>query len=55
MARRNTKAGGFFLMAAIVIGFAIGIWHGTPVLGGLVGTVAGALLALLVWLVDRVR
>lgn len=48
-------AGGFFLMAAILGGTAWGIWIGNPMLGLLIGTGVGLTIAVLVWLVDRLR
>ncbi len=49
------KAGGFFWMAAILIGTAWGLAAGNPMAGVLIGTGVGAGLAILVWLADRVR
>ena len=55
MARRATQAGGCFLTLCILSGFVAGIAAGRPMEGVLIGTAAGAILALLVWLVDRLR
>ena len=55
MARRTTRAGGCFLTIFILGGFAVGVAAGNPMKGVLIGTAAGAALALLVWLVDRWR
>ena len=55
MAKRTPLAGGFFLMAAILIGAVWGIYAGNPMKGILVGTGAGAVLALAMWLIDRLR
>jgi hypothetical protein len=55
MAKRNHAAGGFFLILAILGGFAWGAMSGLPVEGAVIGTVIGILLALLVWLIDRRR
>jgi membrane associated rhomboid family serine protease len=55
MARRNHAAGGFFLILAILGGFAWGAMSGLPVEGAVVGTLIGIVLALLVWLIDRRR
>lgn len=49
------KSGGFFLMAAIMIGFVWGVVHGEPLRGTLVGTAVGIAIALLIWIVDRRR
>lgn len=53
VARRNSKAGGFFIMAGIVLGGAIGIVQGNAMLGVLAGTAMGVIAAVLLWLVDR--
>ena len=55
MARRATQAGGCFLTLCILGGFVAGIFIGRPMEGVLIGTAAGATLALIVWLVDRLR
>ena len=54
-ARRNHAAGGFFLVLAIIGGFAWGAMSGVPVFGAIVGTLVGILLAVGVWLFDRRR
>ena len=48
----TTHAGGFFLVLAIVGGFAWGAMSGLPVHGAIIGTLIGILLAVAVWLVD---
>ena len=53
MQQRPRAAGGFFLMAAILIGFGWGVWQGVPLLGALVGSAVGILFAVTTWLVDR--
>lgn len=53
MASRNSMAGGFFLMAAILIGFGWGASNGDPVKGAIMGTAVGAGIAVLTWLLDR--
>ena len=53
MARRNHTAGGFFLVLAIFGGFVWGTMSGMPLFGALTGTIAGVVIALVVWLVDR--
>jgi hypothetical protein len=55
MARRNTAAGGFFLILAIFGGFIWGLMSGLPVHGAIIGTLVGIVLALGVWLLDRRR
>ncbi len=55
MAKRNARAGGIFLMAGILGGFAWGAMSGLPVHGAIIGTAIGIVLALAVWLVDRRR
>lgn len=53
--RRNPAAGGFFLVIAILGGFALGVARGQPLPFTLLGTGVGALAATIVWLVDRRR
>lgn len=55
MSKRSPAAGGFFLMAAILVGFAWGAWQGVPVLGAMIGTAIGTSVALVTWLADRRR
>lgn len=55
MARRNHAAGGFFLVLAILGGFAWGAMSGLPVHGAIIGTLVGVVLAGFVWLLDRRR
>ena len=55
MARRATRAGGCFLTLCILGGLVAGILIRNPMQGVLLGTAAGAALALLVWAVDRLR
>jgi hypothetical protein len=55
MRARTTQAGGCFLTICILAGFAGGIALGNPMKGGLIGTAAGIVLAVLLWLVDRRR
>jgi hypothetical protein len=52
---RYTQAGGFILAASIIAGTVAGVIVGQSSIGFLVGTVAGVLLAILVWLMDRRR
>ena len=53
MQQRPRAAGGFFLMIAILIGLAWGVWQGAPMLGVLIGTAVGIVIAATTWLVDR--
>jgi hypothetical protein len=46
-------AGGFFWMAAILVGAVWGVAAGNPMKGILIGTGIGAAVAVLVWLIDR--
>ena len=55
MNARTTQAGGCFLTISILAGFAVGISLGNPMKGGLIGTAAGVVLAVLLWLIDRRR
>ena len=48
-------AGGFFLVAPIVVGFFWGVADGRAMLGALVGLAVGLVLALGLYLVDRAR
>ena len=51
----NPKAGGFFLMAAILIGFGWGVAGGDVMKGVIIGTAAGIAIAVLLWLLDLKR
>lgn len=51
----STRAGGCFLTLCILGGFIAGLAIGNPMKGVLIGTAAGAALALLLWLMDRRR
>ena len=51
----DKQSGGFFLMAAILIGFGWGVFGGDAMKGVLIGTGVGIAIALLVWLLDRRR
>ena len=48
-------AGGFLLMAGILVGAIWGIANGNPMKGILIGTGLGIAIALLIWLVDSRR
>ena len=52
---RRTRAGGCFLTICILGGFVVGLAIGNPMKGVLIGTATGAILALLVWVIDRRR
>ena len=51
----TTKAGGCFLTLCILAGCPLGLAIGNPMKGILIGTGAGIVLALVVWLIDRRR
>ncbi len=51
--RRTPAAGGIFLFLGPVIGALYGIGRGEPMLWLLRGFGIGAVLALIVWLIDR--
>lgn len=55
MATRTPKAGGFFIMMAILAGLGIGIARGNAMEGVLAGTIIGIAAAVLLWLIDRRR
>lgn len=50
---KYAQAGGSILAISIIAGTVAGIIVGQPSIGFLVGTAAGALLALLFWLNER--
>jgi len=52
---RNPEAGGCLLAFAILIGFVFGAATREPMRGVLIGTIAGIVVAVLLWLVDRRR
>jgi hypothetical protein len=53
MDRPNKRAGGCFLMAAILIGFAVGMVMHNPLRGVWIGLAAGTVIAVGLWLADR--
>ncbi|MEO7654507.1 MAG: hypothetical protein ABIS23_02345 [Sphingomicrobium sp.] len=53
MIKPDPRAGGCFLSLLILAGFVIGLAMGDPVAGALIGTAAGILVALAVWINDR--
>lgn len=55
MSKPSPAAGGIFLVIAIIAGFAFGVTQGDPLGWSLVGTVIGAVAALILWAVDRRR
>lgn len=55
MATRKSQAGGFLLFVAIIAGLVWGVMTGQAMRGVLFGTLAGAGLATILWLVDRRR
>ncbi len=55
MAKQTPAAGGCFLIIAILAGFGIGASRGNPVGGTMLGLIAGIVIAVIVWLVDRAR
>ena len=52
---RSSAAGGIFIFLGLLIGAAYGISVGEPILWMLRGFGAGVVLAVLVWLIDRLR
>ena len=55
MTDRTTKAGGCFLTLCILGGFVAGLAINNPMKGILIGTAAGVVLAIVIWLTDRPR
>ena len=55
METKPTRAGGCFLMAAILLGFVGGLAIRDPLKGTLIGTAIGTLIAVGLWLADRRR
>jgi hypothetical protein len=53
MQTHSSRAGGFFLMAAILLGFVIGLATGDAMRGVVIGTIVGIAIAFALWLVDR--
>ncbi len=45
-------AGGFFFALCILIGFFVGAFNGQVSVGTIAGFVAGAIIALGVWMID---
>ena len=55
MASKTTRAGGCFLTLGILAGFVAGLLIRHPMKGVLIGTAVGAAIAVLIWLIDRMR
>ena len=55
MQRPTAKAGGCFLTLCILAGFVAGLAIANPMKGVLIGTAAGAAIAVILWLIDRRR
>ena len=55
MSKPAPLAGGFFLIAPIVVGFLWGVANQRAMQGALIGLGLGLLLLVAVWLVDRAR
>jgi hypothetical protein len=55
MQPKTTRAGGCFLMIAILLGFLGGLSMRDPLGGTLIGTGVGIVIAVIVWLLDRRR
>jgi hypothetical protein len=55
MEQQDRRSGGFFLMAAILIGFGWGVAAGDAMKGVLIGTAVGIAVSVAIWLVDRSR
>lgn len=51
----RTRAGGCFLTIFILLGFFAGLSIRNPLKGTLIGLAIGAVLAILVWLIDLRR
>ena len=52
---RSTRAGGCLLSICILAGFPLGLTIRNPMKGVLIGTAAGIVIAVVIWLVDRAR
>lgn len=53
MHTQNPRAGGFFLMAAILLGFVVGLATNDAMRGVVIGTAIGIAIAIALWIVDR--
>lgn len=52
---RTTRAGGCLLSICILAGFPLGLTIRNPMKGVLIGTAAGIIIAVAIWLIDRAR
>ena len=52
---RNTTAGGFLIASGAMLGALLGATIGEATRGFLLGTAAGAAVAVAIWLIDRRR
>ena len=52
---RAPRAGGFYLMATVLLGFVAGLATGDAMRGVIIGTVIGIAIAVGLWLADRRR
>jgi hypothetical protein len=55
MEQRNKRAGGCFIMAAVLLGFLAGLATGNALRGVWIGLGAGIVVAVAIWLLDRRR
>jgi hypothetical protein len=55
MEQKTTRAGGCFIMAAVLLGFLAGLITGDALRGVWIGLGAGIAVAVAVWLLDRRR
>jgi len=53
MQGKASRAGGFFIVIAILAGAVWGISAGNPMKGVLAGTAIGVAIAVAIWLLDR--
>jgi hypothetical protein len=53
MIQPDARAGGVLICLLILAGLILGITFGSPIIGVLIGTMAGISAALLVWVGDR--
>ena len=53
--KHTPRAGGCFLVAAILLGFVAGLATRDAMRGVVIGTAVGIVIALAVWLLDRRR
>lgn len=48
-------AGGFFIFVGLIVGSILGVIFDQPSIGMVGGMASGALIALVIWLIDRRR